>query len=206
MDQNDFLIQIIKRPIKEHTRYMNFFYAKIESVDDELKKGRKLVTIPQLGWTTQDLGVWAWISDIKELKNPNDCYIQGKATGIEGMIPKAFDGNPTTDVLYEDNKAQIKVVYDEQTKQMTIQDQQNQVLFKQNSGEINITPATLLKMFGGTEAFVKGTTFEAWMTLFILALNAHTHSGVTTGTGVSGTPAAAFTAPTNWISTKIKGE
>jgi hypothetical protein len=147
MDQNDFLIQIIKRPIKEHTRYMNFFYGKIESTQDELKKGRKLVTIPQLGWDTQDLGVWAWPSDVKGLKNlkvgdwvtvyficndPNDCHIQGKALNIQDMIPKAFDGMATTDVLYQDNNSQIKIVYDEQNKQMTIQDSNNLVLFKQD--------------------------------------------------------------------------
>jgi hypothetical protein len=135
MDNNDPIRQIIIRPILEETRYMNSFYAKIESVEDELKKGRKLVTIPQLKWDTQDKGVWAWTSDIKGIKNlkvgdwvivificnnPNDCHIIGRAQNIEKQIVKDYDGKATTDILYEDNKEQIIIKYDEEKKEYTI--------------------------------------------------------------------------------------
>lgn len=225
MDNNDPLIQLFKRPVLEYTRYMNFFYAKIESTEDELKKGRKLVTIPQLGWSTQDKGVWAWPTEIKGIKNlkvgdwvivyfvtndPNDCHIQGRALNIENQQPQAFDGNTKTDVLYQDNGNQIKIVYSEEQKEFTIADQNNTIKIKQDSGEISMNAQTLLKLLGGTEAFVKDTTSSSNFDNLITALQTHVHTvtvdpGSHSGTTAVPTNAGSMTNPLS-LSTKIYGE
>jgi hypothetical protein len=51
----------------------------------------------------------------------------------------------------------------------------------------------------GTEAVAKGDSLKSYLSSLVTALNTHTHIGVATGTAVSGTPSATFSAPTNAI-------
>lgn len=66
-----------------------------------------------------------------------------------------------------------------------------------NGTEINIKNGTKINLLGATQPYVLGSAFQ---TLF----NAHTHTGVTAGPGVTGTTATPMTAAQ--LSSKIKGE
>ena len=58
-----------------------------------------------------------------------------------------------------------------------------------------------------TEAFLKGTAFDTWITSTLKTIfDAHTHAGVTAGVALTGITATPLTAPTGHLSTKIKGE
>ena len=86
-----------------------------------------------------------------------------------------------------------------------IEDKNNNVI-ELKSGEINIT-GTNINLLGADEAFLKGDTFDTWITGTLKTIfDAHTHTGVTAGGGTSGTTATPLIAPTNHLSTTIKGE
>lgn len=82
----------------------------------------------------------------------------------------------------------------------------DKIIMKSNLGKIEIANSGSITFDDGTESFVKGNVLDTWFTAFMIALNSHTHSGVTVGGGSTGSPNAAFTAPSNWLSTDIKGK
>ena len=64
----------------------------------------------------------------------------------------------------------------------------------------------LLNIFGATESYVKGNTFDTWLTTSIITYNTHAHAGVTSGPSSTAVPSATITPPVNYLSSKIKGE
>lgn len=69
---------------------------------------------------------------------------------------------------------------------------------------VHLTAAGLFKMLGATEAFLKGTTFDAWLSSFTTWAGSHTH----TETGAVTLPPLVPppVGPTGHLSVKIKGE
>lgn len=77
----------------------------------------------------------------------------------------------------------------------------SQVVYASTAGTMHLSSKT------ATEPLVLGNKLLTWVQNFITSIfNVHTHSGVSTGGGVSGTPVAGGTAPTDILSTKIFGE
>ena len=90
--------------------------------------------------------------------------------------------------LFESKKTKEYIKYDDNKKQLDI------VTDKFIFGE-------------GDEPYVLGNVLLQYLNDLITALNTHTHTGVTTGSGVSGVPSASFAAPTgDEVSEKIYGK
>lgn len=103
-------------------------------------------------------------------------------------------------------------VYDWNNNKITLTDDgikiedKNNNIFEMKSGEISIT-GSKINLLGATESFLKGDTFDTWLSTTLKAsYDTHTHTGVTAGGAVSGPPALPLTAPSNHLSSTIKGE
>lgn len=235
----DTIIDIILRKFKFSVPRL----GKILKVDDDEKKGRVLVSIPVLGWTTQDNGQWCYPKDKKKIITPkiNDYvvveWLDGEQDGIAlysgvsywmtGMLPKNYDGKPTTQILFEDNNQESYISYNETTKKFLIQiktfifemdtqgkifrldDGSNKISMNSTAGSIDIT-GTLLNMFAATESFVKGNTMCTAL-LALCATIATATSGSTAqnagGINIIKAAFATFNGTINsFKSTTIKGE
>lgn len=219
------LTSLIKKAVDliyDNFRYFVPRIGEVLDVNDTLKKGRVLVAVPSLGWNTKDQGAWCFPKEKKSIKTPavgdfvliewidadRDLPIYSAiASNIADMLPKNYDGNATTDVLYENNDGTTYVKYDSLTKEFIFEDENgNKMAFKPAIIELD---GTLFKMFGGTEAFLNGTTFDSWLTNTLLNIfNSHTHQ-YTPGTGTptqTGSPTPPLTGPSGHLSTKITGE
>lgn len=66
---------------------------------------------------------------------------------------------------------------------------------------------TLIELGTATESFLKGDTFDTWLTATLLTIfNTHTHSGVQAGGGNTGVSNNPLIGPSGHLSVKIKGE
>lgn len=91
------------------------------------------------------------------------------------------------------------------TTKMEYTDNDNNTITAQ-AGKLYLN-GTLIELGLGTEAFLKGTTFDTWLTNTLLSIfNTHVHSGVQAGGANTGTTTIPLTGPVNHLSTKIKGE
>lgn len=103
-------------------------------------------------------------------------------------------------------------MYDSNNNKITLTDDgikiedKNSNIIELKSGEINIT-GTKINLLNADEAFLKGNTFDSWVTNTLLSIfNSHVHTGVTAGGDATGMSSTTLTAPTNHLSTTIKGE
>lgn len=125
----DELTAMIKKLILDTTRYNVPRLGKISKVNDELKKGRVLVLIPSLGWDTDEKGAWCYPKDKNKLVTPDiGKYVlvefidgdrdlpvySGVATQMKNMLPAAYDGKNTTQVLFENKAQDFAIVFDEE--------------------------------------------------------------------------------------------
>lgn len=137
---NDFdkLVTMIQKAVRfdRSTRYAVPRLGQVKKVQDDESLGRVLVICESLGWQTEDQGVWAYPKDIRRLVIPkiddyvvlewidgnrNDAVMYSSiAYWMKNMLPKAFDGESTTQVLFEDNEQEFSVVYDEKEKLIKI--------------------------------------------------------------------------------------
>lgn len=191
----DQISSIILKLVYEATRYFVPRMGVISKIDDPEGRGRILVNIPSLGWMTDEVGAWCYPIDKKSLITPavNDWVIvqwidgdmnlpvySGISTQMKDMLPAAYT-DENGQVLFENRAKDFSIRYDETEE--------------------------VLKMGAGLESFVLGDTLDTWITGTLKALyDAHTHTGVTVGAGVTGAPAIPLTAPTGHLSDKIKGE
>lgn len=103
--------------------------------------------------------------------------------------------------MYDSNNNKITLT----NNGIKIEDNNNNVI-ELKSGEINIT-GTKINLLGASEAFLKGDTFDTWLTTVLkTTFDAHTHGGIFAGPGFTSPPATPLTAPVNYLSTNIKGE
>lgn len=78
-------------------------------------------------------------------------------------------------------------------------------VIEMKSGSIDLT-GTLINLLNATEPFVLGNVLDTWiLNTLLIIFNAHTHSGVQAGGSSTSTPSSPLTAPTNYLSTDIKG-
>ncbi len=185
---------IIENIIRKLTKFNVPRLGQISKIDDPDGKGRVLVHIPSLGWDTDDKGAWCFPLDKKALITPEvgtwvivqfidgnmdlPVYI-GMDSKMKDMLPDAYT-DENSQILFENRNRDFSVRYDES----------GQVL---NIGQAN-------------ESFMKGDTFDAWLTGTLKALyDVHIHIGGTIA-GNTGPPTIPLTSATNHLSTKIKGE
>jgi len=106
--------------------------GQVLKVQDDEQKGRILVSIPSFGWTTQDTAEWCYPKDRRRLITPKiddwvivewidgnvdkSAVYSGIAYWMKDMLPKNYDGQPTTQLLYEDNDQELSINYDEKNK------------------------------------------------------------------------------------------
>jgi len=142
---------MLEKIILDVTRFYVARIGEVVNTDDELKSGRILVHIPSLGWTTDAEGAWCFPKDKKSLITPkvgdfvliefvdgNKDYpiYSGLALQMKDMLPAAYDGKNTTQILFENNKKDFALIYDESEK-----------ILKLGSKDV-------------TESFVKGDTLK----------------------------------------------
>ena len=101
----------------------------------------------------------------------------GNATNIEGSRPEAYDGKPTTQVIFEAPNGKGKMVYNE------IKD--------------------VLSLLEADQSLVRGEDLRAYLDSVVTSFGTHTHpeTGATTLPPISGLPSVGDTV----FSKKIKG-
>lgn len=214
------LTDLILSVVRKHFVYSVTRLGTVSKVEDEEQKGRILILIPSLGWNSDDLGVWCYPKDKKSFITPkiNDYvfveFINGDKnfpvySGIsfkmKDMILKNYDGKPTTQILFEDNLQETYVKYNEESKEFIISDSHGNIVTLKN-GEITVK-GTKVTFLAGNESFLKGDTFDNWITNTLKTIfDAHTHGGVTPGGSSTSPPASPLTVPSGHLSDKIKGE
>jgi hypothetical protein len=124
--KNNF-VDIIESIIIQKTKYCVPRLGRVKKVNDPNNKGRILVAIPAFNWLTEKEACWCFPIDKKSLITPavDDWVIVqwvdghadlpvyiGIANEMKDMLPKAFDGNPKTQVLYQDSEQKINIVFD----------------------------------------------------------------------------------------------
>ena len=113
----DNIIDIINTIVKEQFKYMVPRLGQVIDLLDPSSKGRVKVLIPSLGWDTAEKGAWCWSRDKNAIITPvlkdwvmvqwmdgkSDFPVySGIATEMTNMLPKAYDGNSKTYVLFEE--------------------------------------------------------------------------------------------------------
>lgn len=126
------LTQEIIKIVDKKTMWLRHYTGQVVDVTDSLNKGRVKVIVPdlaldELGGATPEKGFWCWPRDKHSISVPavkdwvevyfwngdrDKAVYLGIANEIQGMLPKAFDGFPTTHVIFEDPDDSIRVVYD----------------------------------------------------------------------------------------------
>lgn len=187
---------MIRKIIMEETLYLMHFIGEVVDVDDTLKSGRIKVTIPDLGFSTPDVGIWCNPRQGMSLIVPKVgtwaeiYFINGDrtrpvylypVTEIAGHKVKSYKGNPQQKILFED----------------------------QNDGNKNIqvTKDGELVIFNGEEQIILGNTFIDWLSDFVTSkYNDHTHPYVDTpvGPSVTSPPGVPAVEPTNVLSEFVK--
>lgn len=115
----------IKDIIAREIRYLKTYTGKVLSTDDELKRGRVKLAIPELGWLTEDQSPWTepeyplrgcivpdvgdWVTVFFLAGNPARPVYRSRTGEIKESWPTSYTG-PEIKVLYED--ADITILYD----------------------------------------------------------------------------------------------
>lgn len=189
------LATALERFIFQKTVFLRHYNAEVVDNKDPKKKGRVKVTIPELGFDTASNGLWCtprqpnmmsvpgvgkWVEMYFNGGNQDRPVYIGLAMEMDGTIPKSFDGNPKTHVIFEDPDDRLKnVVYNGETKKIKILgDIDNAVRFSKMESAFNSLKSTVNS--------------------FITGFNVHTHpvSGSSTLAPTSpATPATADISP-----------
>lgn len=213
MDLTRSFLGEIREIVRRETRYLRHYWAEVVDTADEMDKGRVLVTIPALGWDTNEKGAWALPRDRHSMKVPsvgehvevyflegdvNKPVYFGTVHEIADNTPANYTGDPKTRILYQDKDTGAYIQYDSTTGILSFFDENGLEAWKYDGGRIT--------WIEGTEAFVLGDQMNSFLSSLVTALNSHVHTGVTTGGGTSGAPPAPFSSPSGLLSADIKGK
>jgi hypothetical protein len=151
MNEYDDLKNMIAMIVRKEIMYAVPRLGQVLKVQDDDQKGKILVSIPSLSWTTQDTGQWCYPKDKKNIITPkiddwvivewidgnvdSNAVYSAIAYWMKDMLPKIYDGKPTTQVLFEDNKQELSIIYDEEVKELKINhDKQKYTITFKNDG------------------------------------------------------------------------
>lgn len=127
---------ILRFLINRETRYLRNYIGIVLRNDDELRKGRVLVGIPELLWTSEDTAVWCFPRQVHALTvparneqvevhfvagDPGRAVYDGIASELQNQTPSAYDGEPTTHVLYEDPDTAMRLVFNASSSELLIE-------------------------------------------------------------------------------------
>lgn len=125
----DTLFGIMNSIIDKQIKFMIPREGQVKDLNDPDKLGRVLVQVSSLGWDTNDKAAWCHGVDknlLSTVKVDDYVIIQfvdgnrdfpiciGKSNRIKDMIPKNYDGKPTTHILFESPGDKIMMKYDEE--------------------------------------------------------------------------------------------
>lgn len=128
MRDRDSITGLLISAIQPFLKYMVPREGQVKDLKDPEKKGRILVQIPSLGWDTNDKGAWCKPIDknsLSTVKVDDWVIIQfvdgnrdfpiyiGKSTRIKDQLPKNYDNESTTHILFESPDDKIMMKYDE---------------------------------------------------------------------------------------------
>lgn len=202
---------IIAEVVRRETRYLRHYEAQVLRNDDELNKGRILVAIPALARFSGDEGIWAFprYPNFSQVTPPVDSWVEiyfmnGKIdrpvylNGISELTDTKLEGytGPTTHVLFEQPDGKLSIIYDSENDAFTIK----------VTGDVTVESFDSFKLGAGGEAFTLGTTLKGHLDALATYIDAHVHSGVTTGGGSSGPPGSPSPSVPTIESSKIEGE
>lgn len=196
---------IINKIVNHNLKFLVPREGQVKDLKDPLKKGRVLVLIPALGWDTNDKGAWCSTIDKNLLStvkvddwliiqfvdgNSNSPICIGKSTRIKDQLPKNYDGEPTTHILFESPENKIMLKYDEKKDLLQIGKKD----FK-SSARVNDTT---------TSSSSEDSAFWLWLAGFIAVFNAWTPAPGDGGT-VLKTALTAYLTP-NPTPSKMDGK
>jgi hypothetical protein len=161
---------IIAEIVREETKFLRHYVAKVENNIDPLGGGRVLVTIPEIGFLTPDQGVWASPRQGHGISVPTvgqyvEVYFMAGDSGapvylhlaseMMGMLPAAYMKIPTSRVVFQSPSTGDCIKYDDILKQL------------------DIIATLFIKLNNGTEPFVLGTqlyTYLSAVNTFLIGL------------------------------------
>jgi phage baseplate assembly protein gpV len=126
---------MVRKILIRETRYSVPRVGKVLDNQDPNKKGRVLVAIPALRMITADQAQWCFIIDKRAHIVPtigdyvivswidgdkNFPIVIGQANEMKDMIPDAYAGTPTKNVLFQDSKKKIEISYDQDADELDI--------------------------------------------------------------------------------------
>ena len=207
MDNSRTFTGLIREIVRTSVKYLRHYIGEVTDNKDEMNKGRVLIQIIELGWDSNDKGVWAvprdkysmivpkvgdWVEVYFINGDPSIPVYLGMATEIKDMIPESYTGDVKESVLFESPDSVQKIIYNE---------------------DVN-----LLSVGEGNEAFVLGDTAKTELQKDVDALT-QLQTDFTAWTPVpndgglalktilsSGFLTKAITDLTNILSERIKGE
>jgi hypothetical protein len=148
MDQGN-LKQLLQKIINLETKYLRIYKGKVVDVNDSEKMGRILVQVPSLGWDDNEKAIWCNPSDKNSIITPkvddwvrigfsegsiDRAYYFGCVNEIQNILPAEFDGNATTQIIFQDNNDEVFLKYDEQQKILQISDSHGNIITMDSNG------------------------------------------------------------------------
>jgi hypothetical protein len=186
------LFERLKFMFKKEVVFYGQYKGRVVDNVDEFSRGRVKVSIPDLGFNS-DFGLWCeaeqnkcmivpkiddWIIVYFEAGKKNRPRYRGIDNSMIGMKVEDFDGQNTTNVLFQNGN--LKIVYNEITGILNI---------------LNNNGNSIVELNGNTDYAVSfndlKTGFDSLKTSlnsFITVYNAHTHSGVQAGGSSTASP------------------
>lgn len=211
-DKNDSLYGQICEIVRQQTIYLRHYLGQVTARTDDLNIGMVQVSVPELGWMSQDEAPWCYPRQLHSLSVPEvgewvevyflngdmnkPVYIglcnEMKKEDSTYCIPSWYTGDPTLRIVYQSPKTKKGICLNE------------------TDGEMLIDADTITLIDKSTEPFVLGTKLNSWLTNFVTSIfNSHTHLVTvdpSTHAGATVTPLPIGTAPTDILSTKIMGK
>lgn len=136
MDNDDY--GMITEIIEEETIYLRHYIGEVVAIEDELKRGRIKITLPELGMDTPDKGLWCNPRQSAGMIIPNIgswaevYFINGDrqrpvylfpASEILDNTVKNYKGNTKESILFEDsNSKENNIKYNSSDKTITVFD------------------------------------------------------------------------------------
>lgn len=134
MDRTHTLVGEIADIVRREVKYLRHYWGEVLRTDDSKSKGRVLVSVPMLGWTTQDQGPWCQPRDrhamvVPEIGEHVEVYFiegdrnkpvyLGQAHEIGAQTPSSYI-DPNTAVIYESADGTLKIVVDKEAGTLSI--------------------------------------------------------------------------------------
>ncbi len=208
MDRTGSLYGIIADVVASETKFLRHYVGKVLSNVDTDRKGKILVSIPELGWDNQSTGAWCApriynrglstpkTGEYVEVYFMNGdknrpVYLAGMGDMMD-MLPSKRNSERDHIIFENDKKA---ISYDENKKELTV-DFLNLIIGKNS---------TVVELNGNAEKAVLGNKLITWLTSFVNAYISHTHISGAPG-APTGTPSATISAPvgSDFCSTLVK--